>query len=129
MILLDTSVLIEFFRRKYKENSFFYQLAQKHQSFAISAITRMEILAGVNQQQIDFWDTFFQKIEVLPFNTECANQSALLIKQLKATNQLLEIPDIMIAGTAIAKQLPLATLNVKHFARMQGVLLITPQEI
>ncbi len=31
MILLDTSVLIEFFRRKYKENSFFYQIAKKNQ--------------------------------------------------------------------------------------------------
>lgn len=129
MILLDTSVLIEFFRRKYKENSFFYQLAQQHQSFAISAITRMEILAGVNPQQIDFWIAFLRKIEVLPFDEKSANHAAILIKQLKAVNQLLEIPDIMIAGTALAKQLPLATLNIKHFARMQGISLITPQEI
>ncbi len=33
----------------------------------------------------------------------------------------------MIAGTALAHKLPLATLNVKHFARMQGLSLIVPQ--
>ncbi len=89
MILLDTSVLIEFFRRKYKENSFFYQLSQNHQNFAISAVTRLEILAGANPLQMDFWNTFLQKIQVLPFDSDCATQAAILVKQLKASKLLI----------------------------------------
>ncbi|MFT7308156.1 MAG: putative nucleic acid-binding protein [Spirosomataceae bacterium] len=37
MIALDTSILIEYFRRSKKENSVFYKIAQTESYFAISS--------------------------------------------------------------------------------------------
>lgn len=37
---------------------------------------------------------------------------------------MIEIPDILIAGTAIANNLELASLNVNHFNRVEGLQLI-----
>jgi len=35
------------------------------------------------------------------------------------------MPDIMIAGTALQNNMPLATLNRKHFERISGLKIIT----
>jgi len=40
---------------------------------------------------------------------------------LKAKNKLIDAPDILIAGTAMRNNLPLATLNRKHFERINGL--------
>jgi tRNA(fMet)-specific endonuclease VapC len=41
-------------------------------------------------------------------------------------NQLLEIRDILIAATALAYDLPLMTLNTRHFDRIEGLQLRAP---
>jgi len=38
---------------------------------------------------------------------------------------LIDTPDIMIAGTALQNNMPVATLNRKHFERITGLELIT----
>lgn len=54
MILLDTSVLIDYFRKVNKQNSLFFQLAQNSSGFAISAITKYEIEVGAKPQDMAF---------------------------------------------------------------------------
>lgn len=50
MIVLDTSILIEYFRKSQKENSVFYKIAQTESYFAISSITKYEIDVGTKFQ-------------------------------------------------------------------------------
>ncbi len=71
-----------------------------------------------------FWDKFFEQITVLPFNTKAAKLSAKIYQQLKVQNKLVDIPDILIAGTAMSHNLPLATLNRKHFERINDLRVI-----
>lgn len=60
MICLDSSILIEYFRKSQKENSTWYKLSSKHQSFAVSIITAFEVLGGATAAQKSFWDPIFQ---------------------------------------------------------------------
>ena len=69
MILLDTSVLIDLFRRKEKEKSYFFQLAGNNNEFAVSTITRFEVFVGQHERQNEFWVTFFQKVKIIDFGT------------------------------------------------------------
>jgi predicted nucleic acid-binding protein len=46
IICLDTSVLIDFYRKTVKENSIFYQLTTKYKLFAVSIVTEYEIMIG-----------------------------------------------------------------------------------
>ena len=39
-------------------------------------------------------------------------------------NKLIDKPDLMIAGTAMANKLKLAILNLKHFERVDGLELV-----
>ena len=121
LILLDTSILIDMFRRKVRENSFFYQLANNYQYFAVSTITRFEILVGNNEIQNSFWSSFYKNIEIIDFNDNCAMAASNIVKQLKSKNQMIEIADIFIGGTALAYNLPLATLNKNHFSRIENL--------
>jgi predicted nucleic acid-binding protein len=50
MILLDSTVCIEYFRKKDKSKTFFYELGADYSSFAISTVTKFEIFIGSNEK-------------------------------------------------------------------------------
>ncbi|AEE48642.1 type II toxin-antitoxin system VapC family toxin [Haliscomenobacter hydrossis] len=125
MICLDTSILIDFFRKEKKENSLFFRLTQQYRIFTVSVITEYEIFVGSNQEQQEFWENFFSRIVVLPFDSASSQVAVQIFKDLKAKNKLIEIPDILIAATAINNNLPLATTNLKHFDRIEGLELVS----
>lgn len=125
VICLDTSVLIDFFRKVNKSKSFFYELTKEYDLFAVSAITEYEIYCGSNPDQDLFWDEFFNKVVSLPYSSESNRITTKIERALKQKNKRIDIPDLMIAGTAIANDMPLATLNTKHFQLITDLELIT----
>jgi len=125
IICLDTSVLIDFYRKKDKSKSMFFKLTEEYASFAVSAITEYELFLGNSQEQNIFWDDFFSNVIVLPFDTKAVKRAIEIHKKLKQQNRLIDIPDIMIAGTVLQNNMPLATLNKKHFERINDLIIIT----
>ncbi|HEY6081884.1 MAG TPA: type II toxin-antitoxin system VapC family toxin [Chitinophagaceae bacterium] len=124
LICIDTSILIDFYRKKDKTKSFFYGLTKTYNLFAISVITEYEILIGDEPAKDNFWELFLDRVTILPFD-RIANQAAVKIfRQLKADNKLIEIPDILIGATAVVNNLKMATLNKKHFERIKGLAII-----
>lgn len=69
LILLDTSVLIDYFRKQDKQRSQLLSLVQQGYSLRISAITEYEIYSGVGEVQRPFWEALLERIEVLPFGS------------------------------------------------------------
>jgi tRNA(fMet)-specific endonuclease VapC len=61
---------------------------------------------------------------VLPFNKAVAKVGVDINRELKRKRKLIAIPDLFIAATAIANNLPLATLNRKHFDRIDNLTII-----
>ena len=125
MICLDTSILIDSFRKEKKKNSLFFRLTQQYRIFTVSVITEYEIFVGSNQEQQEFWENFFSRIVVLPFDSASSQVAVQIFKDLKAKNKLIEIPDIFIAATAMQNNLPLATTKQKHFVRIEGLELVS----
>lgn len=121
---MDTGILIDFFRKKNKSKSVLYQLSKNSFTFQVSAITKYEILLGANDSQTDFWKRFFDRVQVLPFDGESAIIAAQIYKQLKSQNKLIAIADILIASIALNNRAPLATLNKKHFSRIDTLELL-----
>lgn len=121
-VCLDTGVLIEYFRKKEKKNTFLYRLAA-YFGFKVSAITKYEFERGLKQEDA-FWEAFFAQTEILPFDSECAKIASSIYQKLKKENKLISADDILIAATAISNELPLATFNVDHFERVDGLKLI-----
>jgi len=125
MIMLDTSILIEFFRKKNKSETRYFQLSKKFDGlFCISSVTVFEIYRGVKGDQKELWDAFFTSITVLHFDKQAALIAAQLDKDLKMIRQQSDWPDLWIAATAVANQIPLATINQKHFEKIESLKIV-----
>lgn len=128
IVCLDTSVLLDFFRKKNRSKTFLNQLLDQFDQFEISSITEFEIRYGINENQSEFWDQLFENIKVLPFDSESAKKAVEIHKSLKKINKQIAIPDLFIASTAMRFERPLASINKKHFERISGLALLSPEK-
>ena len=124
IILLDTSILIDFYRKKDKNKSKFSRLSDQNIIFAISVITHFEIFAGVRLSQTDYWNNLFHDFAILPLNKDISLLATQIDVELKKKRKQIDIPDLFIAATALVNKLPLATINKKHFERIENLKLI-----
>lgn len=124
IVLVDTSILIDLFRKTDKANAVLISLIKQGFTYCISAITEYEIYTGALLGQVDFWDNFLKKTEILPFDKAVAKTAADLNKVLKQKRKLIDTADLFIAATAVTHQLPFATLNKKHFERIESLLIM-----
>ena len=124
IILLDTGILIEYFRKKDKSKSILYQLSQGHYEFKVASISQYEVLLGSNESQMGFWEDFFKQVQILAFDKVSAVTASEIYKQLKSENKLIDIADILIGSIAMTNQIALATLNRKHFNRISKLELL-----
>ncbi|GAB3420758.1 type II toxin-antitoxin system VapC family toxin [Niabella aquatica] len=125
IVLLDTSILIDLFRKSDKENSVLVSLIRQGFTYCISSVTEYEIYTGTTSGQTDFWNKFLQKTEVLSFDKNAAKVAVEINKELKRKRKLIDIADLFIAAIAIANNLQFATLNKKHFDRIDDLVIIT----
>jgi tRNA(fMet)-specific endonuclease VapC len=124
IILIDTSVLIDYFRKADKANSQLISLIKRGYRFHISSITEYEIYAGSSPVQQSFWEQLLEKTEVIPFNKQTAKIAVEINNELKRKRKQIAIADLFIAATAIGNGLPFATLNLKHFERIDSLLIV-----
>ena len=122
-VMLDATVPIEYFRAKNKDNTLLAQIARQYNIRSISVIAKMEVLYGVRSELVEYWNTFFAKMPVVSFTDKMLAKAHEIVLDLKRKNLLLEIGDVMIAATAMVEGVPLATLNRKHFERIEGLVL------
>ena len=124
IILIDTSILIDYFRKTDKANSKFISLVRRDFAFKISAITEYEIYSGSTNTQQAFWNKLLESIDVMSFDTDVVKAAITINNRLKTKRKQLAIADLFIAATAISNNLSIATLNKKHFERIDDLVLI-----
>ena len=118
IVLVDTSILIDYYRKTDKENSIWINLLRQGYSFAISAVTKYEIYSGATLNQLAFWDNILQALIVIPLDEISVDTAVEINSILKKKRKQIGIADLFIAATAVARNLPFATLNRKHFNRI-----------
>ena len=121
MILLDSSVLIEMFRKQKKEETLFFNISKSNSELAISAITYYEVGIGNRKAHSDYWKELSEKLIVLPFDKICSDTAIKVYLELLRKNKMIDLADIFIGATALANEVPLATLNYKHFERIPNL--------
>jgi len=124
MILLDSSVLIELFRKKDKGKTLFYNLSKSNTELAISTISYYEIGIGNRKAHEKYWDNLCEHLIILPFDKNCADKAISIYLGLLKSNKIIDFADILIGATALSYDIPLATLNIKHFNRIEELNLI-----
>ncbi|MBE7471356.1 MAG: type II toxin-antitoxin system VapC family toxin [Anaerolineales bacterium] len=116
--LLDTTIVIEFLRKGDKKNAVLFKLVDNY-DFYLSVITHFEVAIGLKteRQQAEYQD-LLARCQILPLDLRCISQAVSIYRWLKLQNAQIGLADLLIGATALGYQLPLATLNEKHFARI-----------
>jgi predicted nucleic acid-binding protein len=125
LILVDTSILIDYYRKTDKENSIWINLLRQGCDFAISAVTKYEIYSGATASQLLFWDSILPALVILPLDEGSVDMAVTINRDLKRKRKQIDLADLFIASTAVANKLPVATLNRKHFERIDQVELLS----
>ncbi|MCU0427943.1 MAG: type II toxin-antitoxin system VapC family toxin [Candidatus Kapabacteria bacterium] len=128
-IVVDTSILIDFIRKKDKSKAVFVHLEQRY-IIVVSAITVTELMIGAtSEEKRNLHKQLLAPYEILPLTGSCAFVAATIVQSLKRKNRLIALADTLIAATGIANNLPLATLNREHFSRIDLLPLLNLPEI
>lgn len=123
-VVVDTSLWIDFFRKVDKSKTRLVELSLEFSQIAIASVTEFEIYNGATPQQIPFWTELLTEVVVLPFDSKAAHIAVEVQRDLKRQRKSIEKADLFIAATAIANNLPLDTLNRKHFDKIGQLTLL-----
>lgn len=130
-VLLDTSVVIAFERDSEGMPGLLARIDE--QPAAIASITASELLHGVHRadtaqrraKRERYVEEIFSTAVVLPLDLAVARIHARLWADLASAGRLLAAHDLIIGATALAHELPLATLDVQGFGRIEGLELVS----
>lgn len=123
-VLIDTSVLIAIERGEAELPS-----VAADEPVAIAAITASELLHGVHRakeaqrraRRERFVEAVFAGTRVLPFDLDTARVHSRIWADLVMAGTPIGPHDLIIAAPALAHQLPLLTLNLDEFRRVEGL--------
>ena len=127
MILCDTNILIEVYRKNTTIISVLERIAQ-HNIIVISDVTRAEMLVGArNNNEMQILINELGQIKCLPIQSEISALSIQLLTTYHLSHGL-DFHDALIAATAIHHNIELFTLNVKDFSFISEIRLYQPNE-
>lgn len=124
IVMVDTSILIDYFRKKDKSKTRLFELSHKFKNLCISSITEFEIYTGANNEQLEFWKTILANFVVFPFDSDAALVAANIKNKLKALRKTIDNADLFIASIAVTHNLSFDTLNYKHFENIANLKLL-----
>jgi predicted nucleic acid-binding protein len=136
MIILDTNVVSERYRRSPDERVVAWILANGHQN-AITTITAAEMYFGAQrlsdrrrrERLLDTLDEMFMDVSAIGRLIAFGHEDAMAFGELRARCEASGRPrphdDLMIAAICKARKAPIATRDVKHFEGL-GIEVIDP---
>jgi len=123
LIIADTDVLIDFLLGAQPMADQVSSL-RRSDNLQTTAITCFELLAGARGKLAQKTHDLMSFIPVLTLDRHSAARAALVRQSLESLGFPIGMADSLIAGIALANDLPLLTRNRKHFERIEGLILI-----
>lgn len=117
-LLIDTDVLIDY-PRDYPD-AVSYVEAQQEGLF-ISVVTVAELYAGVREgDERSRLERFLLAFDIIPLDQRLSIKGGLYRRDYGKSHNV-GLADALIAATAVQQQVPLVTLNRKHFPMLRDV--------
>ncbi|MDR2117457.1 MAG: type II toxin-antitoxin system VapC family toxin [Planctomycetaceae bacterium] len=124
-IFIDSCIIINHWRTPNRDSSILSQIRQKHKYIYISVITEYEILNGMTESFQKYWDECLTWLIVLPVDQIVVRYASRIKYQLKIKQKTIDIADILIAATALTIDVPIATINRRHFEQIDGLEIVS----
>ncbi len=126
-VILDTSVLIEAERRKFKIDTFTEN--REEEIFGLSVITVAELLHGVHRadstrrrlKRSAYVEKVIELFPIYVFDISISRIYAELWSDLSKKGIQIGAHDLIIGSTALTLGFSVATFNMRHFERIEGL--------
>jgi len=119
MILCDTNVIIETLKGDDKTIRIIEKIGLEN--IAISSITVMELYFGaLNKRELNKIKKYLKALNVVHFDNTVSELAVSMIESYSKSHGL-QIPDAIIASTALSAEIKLFTLNLKDFRYIDGL--------
>jgi len=115
--IVDTSALIAYLRRE-PPGEIVYRLLEE-EAAVLPAVCVFELLAGVrSEKHIQQRRQLLDLLEIAEINREMSEKAAELFTALHSKGITIDNEDLLIAASSITLNLPLLTVNKKHFSHI-----------
>jgi tRNA(fMet)-specific endonuclease VapC len=126
-VILDTSVLIEAERRKLEIDTFTEN--REEEIFGLSVITVAELLHGVHRadstrrrlKRSAYVEKVIELFPIYVFDISIGRIYAELWSDLSKKGIQIGAHDLIIGSTALTLGFSVATVNIRHFERIEGL--------
>jgi tRNA(fMet)-specific endonuclease VapC len=120
---VDTNVLIAHMR--HKTLTVLHEAKRAFGEPVVSEIVIFELEVGARRagRVLDF-QREFSSFRTYPITLDILLKAAEIQADLLAKNQIIGLVDTFIAATALHNDVPLFTLNTRHFSRVRGLKLL-----
>ena len=102
-------------------------VAKKQGAVSISVLTLAEALFGAKKKNSPRLESLIEMFRdlfpVVPWSEDAADAYAVIRAQLEASGNLIGDMDMLIAASAVAGGYVLVTNNVRHFQRIEGLMI------
>jgi predicted nucleic acid-binding protein len=113
--LVDTSILIDHLRGRPEAHRLLEsELALGEPLFA-SVLTKVEVLAGMRSREVRATRTLLAAFVWVEVSDEIAERAGLLARRYLRSHPGVDLVDYLVAATRDEIDVPLWTLNVRHF--------------
>jgi tRNA(fMet)-specific endonuclease VapC len=126
--ILDTNVCIDVMRGRKKVISRLSECAPR--DCKLSAVTEFELLQGADRAPEDRREEerskvtrFISCLEVLPFDSECAQIAGRINAELLNRGTPVSITDVFIGASGLRHGWTVVTSNTRDFSRIEGLTL------
>lgn len=130
-IVIDADVIIAAEKGRFNLRDWLYTRAEDRPT--VAAITVAEILHGVwratprhRDERRRFVEASLNWFSILPYNESTARVHARIWADLEMSGGMIDHYDLVVAATAIERNAAVATFNVKHFSRVEGLTIVEP---
>ena len=119
MILLDTSIVIDYLRGKTETVDYIDRTGKG--SFALNSLVIMELFVGArNKIELNQIKRELSGFNLMEINQQIADLATEIIANLGLSSGI-SIPDAFIAASALIYDVELKTLNLKDFRSVPGL--------
>jgi len=133
-VCLDTDVLIDYLRKPSPEvQRVIERVLEKKLNACITSINAFEIWYGVHlapekAKLARCTEKFLGRLEIVDFDYESAVEAGRVLADLRKRGEPIEIRDLFVGCICKVGSMPLITRNLKHYKRIQGLSVLTPEQ-
>ena len=125
-LLLDSTLVIDATNEQPAALAYIDDLLWKNTAMAIHAVTYAEVIVGTHDARELFRLRRFLKPFRIEYPTVEDWPNALNTLERLHLSHKVDLPDCLIAATALRLTLPVATVNDRHFRLFKGLKVIRP---